>query len=57
MNRNIVFATASAVLLSAVALASEAAIKMKDLPAAVRKIVEEHDQGGHASYGDSSGFF
>jgi hypothetical protein len=44
MNRNIVFATASAVLLSAVALASEAAIKMKDLPAAVRKTVEEQSQ-------------
>jgi uncharacterized membrane protein YkoI len=45
MNRNIVFVTASAVLLSAVGLSSEVAIKMKDLPAAVRKTVEEQSKG------------
>jgi uncharacterized membrane protein YkoI len=45
MNRNILFVTASAVLLSAVGLASEVAIKMKDLPAAVRKTVEEQSKG------------
>jgi uncharacterized membrane protein YkoI len=45
MNLNILFATASAVLLSAVGLASEGAIKMKDLPAAVGKTVEEQSKG------------
>ena len=45
MNRKILCATASAILLSAVVLASEVAIKMKDLPAAVRKTVEELSKG------------
>ena len=45
MNRKILCTTASAILLSGVVLASEVAIKMKDLPAAVRKTVEEQSKG------------
>ena len=37
MNRNVLFGTATAMLLSAGGLASEVAIKMKDLPTAVRR--------------------
>ncbi len=44
MNRNVLFGTA-VVMLSAVGLASEVAIKMKDLPPAVRKTVEEQRKG------------
>jgi hypothetical protein len=45
MNRNALFGTAIAMLLSAGGLASEVAIKMKDLPTAVRKTVEEQGKG------------
>jgi len=45
MNRKILCTTVGAILLSGVVLASEVAIKMKDLPAAVRKTVEEESKG------------
>ena len=45
MSRSIFFVAVSATLLSAVSLASEIAIKMKDLPPAVRKTVEEQSKG------------
>ncbi len=45
MNRKTLCTAASAILLSAVVSASEVAIKMKDLPAAVRKAVEEQSKG------------
>jgi predicted aspartyl protease len=45
MNRNVLFGTGIAMLLSAVGLASEVTIKMKDLPTAVRKTVEEQSKG------------
>jgi predicted aspartyl protease len=45
MNRNVLFGPAVAMMLSAVTWASEVAIKMKDLPPAVRKTVEEQSKG------------
>jgi hypothetical protein len=45
MRRKILFVLVNAMPLYAVALASEVAIKMKDLPAAVRKTVEEQSKG------------
>ena len=45
MNRKIFFGATSAILLPALVLASEVAIKMKDLPPAVRKTVDEQRKG------------
>src|SRR6516225_170723 len=45
MNGKILFGVASVILLPALALSSEVAIKMKDLPPAVRKTVEEQRKG------------
>jgi uncharacterized membrane protein YkoI len=45
MNRNVPLGAASMILASAIALASEVAIQMTDLPPAVRKTVEEQSKG------------